>query len=119
MSKKPLKPRDRGMQPLNQVLFDYVLEDKGGYITKEFQDFGYRMAQELGDEKHKALYMKLAKEEKRPHLEQALNFVLEAPNVKSKARLFMWALSKLKKGEKIYAQKNFSASSKDNQRNIR
>ena len=51
----------------------YQLQDKGGYITQEFQDFGYRLAVELDDLKHKSLYIKMAKEEKREILEKRLN----------------------------------------------
>lgn len=79
------------------TLFDaYQLDDKGGYITQEFQDFGYRLAVDLHDMKHKSLYMKMAKTENRAWLEQALSFVIDAPNVKSRAKLFMWKLRQLK-----------------------
>ncbi|MDQ5951561.1 MAG: hypothetical protein QG639_842 [Patescibacteria group bacterium] len=74
----------------------YQLEDKGGYITQEFQDFGYRLALELGDTARTSLYMRLAKSTKRALLEQALSFVADAPNVKNKAALFMWKLKELK-----------------------
>lgn len=81
-----------------QSLFDtYTLEDKGGYITQEFQDFGYRLAVELDDLSHKSLYMRLAKKENRLLLERALSFVSDATSAKSKARLFMWKLQQLKK----------------------
>lgn len=78
----------------------YQLEDKGGYISQEFQDFGYRMTMELQDEAHKSLYMRLAKKEDRALLEQALSFVSDASNAKSKAKLFMWKLQQLKKEKK-------------------
>lgn len=94
------------MQSLGQILFDYALEDKGGYITQEFQDYGYRLAVELNDLKSKSLYIKLAKEIKRPLLEKAMAYVKEGKNVKHKGRLFMWALNKLKRGEKLYEAKN-------------
>ena len=93
---------DKGMQPLGQILFDYALEDKGGRITREFQDYGYRLAVELNDEKNKALYIKLAKEVDRPLLERTRSFVKDAENVKHKGRLFMWALTRLKKGERLH-----------------
>lgn len=83
------------------TLFDeYQLEDKGGYITQEFQDYGYRLAVSLDDLKHKSLYMRLAKSTNRVLLEQALSFVADAPNVKSKAKLFMWKLKQLKEKKK-------------------
>lgn len=87
---------DSGMQSLGGILEKYKLEDKGGYITREFQDFGYRLAMELDDEKHKSLYMRLAKTTDRGLLEKALSFVKDS-NAKSPARLFMWKLKELRK----------------------
>ena len=92
MSKKRLG----GMKSINQILLNYGLEDKGNYITQEFQDYGYRLAIELDDEKHKALYIKLAKKEDRLVLEKTRTFVLDAKNVRSKGKLFMWKLKQLK-----------------------
>lgn len=86
-------------KPLADLFADFKLEDKGGYITQEFQDFGYRLALELNDLKHKSLYIKLAKTEKRSLLESALSFVKDAHDAKSKARLFMWKLKSLKVGK--------------------
>jgi hypothetical protein len=83
-------------QPIGGIFDKYKLKDKGGYITKEFQDFGYRMALELEDASRTSLYMRLAKNTNRAVLEQALSFVADAPNVKSKSKLFMWKLKQLK-----------------------
>lgn len=74
----------------------FKLKDKGGYITREFQDFGYRLACELDDEKRASLYIKLAKTTNRAILEKARAFVIDAPKVKSKAALFLWKLRQLK-----------------------
>ena len=68
---------------------------KNKYISVEFQKYGCDLAQELGDLKHKALYIKLAKEKPRGLLETAKNFVKDAANARSKARLFMWKLKQL------------------------
>jgi hypothetical protein len=57
--------------------------------THEFQVFGDRLTQELADEPHRGLYMKLAKYEPRGLLEQALYFVRDA-SAHKKAALFMW-----------------------------
>ena len=73
-------------------------EDK--YISREFQKYGYDLAEELGDLKNKSLYIKLAKETPRGRLETARNFVKDAYNVKSKSKLFMWQLQQLKKKSK-------------------
>lgn len=89
-------PKQPGFALLGSLFQDFQLEDKGGYISQEFQDFGYRLAIELNDLKHKSLYMKLAKKEPRAMLERALSFVKDAETAKSKARLFMWKLGQLR-----------------------
>lgn len=66
------------------------------FISREFQDYGYRLAQELNDLKNKSLYMKFAKTLPRHLLEQARIFVKDATTVRSKARLFMWKLKELR-----------------------
>jgi hypothetical protein len=71
-----------------------INQDK--YISREFQKYAYDLAEELGDLKHKSLYMKLAKETPRGILESARSFVKDAANAKSKARLFMWKVKSLK-----------------------
>ncbi len=97
--KNPTKKAD--FLPLGGLFANYQLEDKGGYITQEFQDFGYRMALELDDMKHKSLYMRLAKSEPRAVLEQILSFVKDAANVQSKGRLFMWKLQQIRAERKV------------------
>ncbi len=72
------------------------LEDK--YISREFQSYGIYLAEALGDYKHKALYIRLAKTVPRAILEKALSFVKDA-NAKSKGRLFMWKMKQLKEGK--------------------
>lgn len=72
-------------------------KDEDKYISREFQKYGYDLAEELGDLEHKSLYIKLAKETPRGLLEAARNFVKDAYNVKSKPKLFMWKLSQLKR----------------------
>ena len=86
--------RTKGLQPVGDILakFDF-LKDK--YISREFQKYGYDLALELDDLKHKALYIKLAKETPRAILEQAKNFIKDT-KAKSRARLFMWKLKQIK-----------------------
>ena len=74
--------------------------DKKKYISQEWQDYAYRLAVALDDLKNKSLYMKLAKETPRAWLEEAKNFVKDAYEVKSKARLFMWKLKEIRKEKK-------------------
>lgn len=84
----------KSFSTLQDLFSDFKLEDKGGYITQEFQDFGYRLAMQLDDMKHKSLYMRMAKEVDRGLLETALSYVSDA-QARSKARLFMWKLKSL------------------------
>ncbi|MBU3957336.1 hypothetical protein KKI19_03650 [Patescibacteria group bacterium] len=93
------KDKTKGFQMIGDVLKDFDW-DKKKYISREFQDYGYRLAEELSDLKHKALYIKLAKELPRKMLEEARNFVKDASNVKNPARLFMWKLAELRKKKK-------------------
>ena len=72
------------------------LEDK--YISREFQAYGVYLAEELGDYKRVSLYIKLAKTVPRAILEKSLSFVKDA-QARSKSRLFMWKMKKLKDGE--------------------
>ncbi len=85
------------MQTIGTILKTFnPLEDK--YISREFQAYGIYLAETLGDYKHKSLYIRLAKTVPRAILERALSFVKDA-TAKSKAKLFMWKMKKLKMGE--------------------
>lgn len=85
------------MKKLSDILASRnPISDKGKYISREFQDYGLRIAHTLGDMKNKSLYIKLAKTTPRKLIEQALTFVKDANNVRSKAKLFMWKLQELK-----------------------
>jgi hypothetical protein len=66
----------------------------------EYQAYGNRLADEFGDQKHRALYIKLAKNEDRTLLERAREFVMGSPNANTKGRLFMWKLTQLKNEKK-------------------
>lgn len=88
--------KKKGFNTLGTLLDQFELEDKGGYITQEFQDFGYRLAVSLNDLKHKSLYIKMAKTIDRNILERALSFVSDASSARSKAKLFMWKVKQLK-----------------------
>lgn len=85
----------KGFSTVRDVLgrFD---KDEDKYISREFQKYGYDLAEEMGDLKNKSLYIKLAKETPRGILESARNFVKDAYNVKSRTKLFMWKLKQLK-----------------------
>lgn len=79
--------------PISDVLSKFnPTEDK--YISREFQAFGCHLAEELGDFKHTALYIKFAKTIPRAVLEKALSFVKDA-KVRNRGALFMWKLKEL------------------------
>jgi len=64
----------------------------------EFQAYGNRLAEELGDMPHRSLYIKLAKTVDRNMLEVAREYVLRSEKAVTKGKLFMWKLAELKKG---------------------
>lgn len=68
---------------------------KDKYVSREFQKYGYDLAVELNDLKHKTLYIKLAKIVPRAILEKARYFVKDS-KANSKPRLFMWKLRQLR-----------------------
>jgi DNA-3-methyladenine glycosylase len=89
--------------PISDILkrFD---KEKDKYISREFQKYGYDLAQELGDLKHKSLYIKLAKEEPRALLERIKHQVLETGKGGFLGKLFMWKL------EQAHWQKRLTSS---------
>ena len=80
---------------VGSILKKYQPKEKNKYVSREFQDFGYRLAMELEDESHKSLYIRLAKTVERGLLESARSFVIDS-QAKSKAKLFMWKLKELR-----------------------
>jgi hypothetical protein len=97
------------MKSLKQLLDDKVGVDPTSpgatlgaglnrYVSREFQDYGYRLAMELQDEAHKSLYIRLAKTVDRAILEQCRSFVLDS-NANNKGALFMWKMKELKKNK--------------------
>jgi hypothetical protein len=73
-------------------------EEQQRYITQEFQDYGYRLAVDLGEERRKAMYIKLAKTKPRDLLEKARSYVIDYPNAKNRGKLFLWKLKQLESG---------------------
>ena len=73
--------------------------------SHEFQAYGNRLAEELGDKKHRTLYIKLAKTEDRNILEEARVSVLSSRKATTKGKLFMWKVGQIKKER---AEKNIA-----------
>jgi hypothetical protein len=84
------------MKSLKQILEEKQSPEKNKYVSREYQDYGYRLAMELADEKHKSLYIKLAKETDRATMEKCRSFVIDS-QADNKGALFMWKLKQLKK----------------------
>ena len=88
----------RSMQSIKTVLKKFnPVTDK--YVSREFQTFALKLAEDLDDYEHRAVYMRLAKTVHRSILEQALSFVSDS-NAKNKGGLFMWKLKDLRAGIK-------------------
>jgi len=85
----------KGFSNLSDLLKGFQGKEEDKYISREFQNYGLELAEEFGDMKHKALYIKLAKETPRGRMEAARNFVKDADNARNKAALFMWKLKQL------------------------
>jgi len=87
--------KKQGFTSLSDILDRYEMEEDK-HISREFQQYGYDLALELGDLEHKSLYIKLAKTTPRGRMEAARNFVKDADTARNKAALFMWKLKQLK-----------------------
>lgn len=85
------------MKSLSKIIAETKFKDRPKNLSKEFQVYGVYLAESLQDTKHYSLYIKLAKEQPRGLLEEALNYTKEYYNAKNKARVFMWKLKELRK----------------------
>jgi hypothetical protein len=84
------------MKSLKDLLLEKTLNsDKRN--THEYQAYGNKLAEDLCDTSHRALYIKLAKTEDRTILERARDHVMSSEKATTKGRLFMWKLTQLKK----------------------
>lgn len=94
------------MQKISDLLTKYKVDDTDKYVSREFQKYGYDLANELGDSKRVSLYIKLAKDNPRGIIETARSFVKDAGNARSKPRLFMWKLKQLRDNSKKIKESN-------------
>jgi hypothetical protein len=81
---------------MNKEEYLKTLKERGktSRVYKDYQLLGLEIAGLLGDEKHKALYIKLAKEEDPQKLRQLAGSIAENSNVKNKGAYFMSCLKK-------------------------
>lgn len=86
---------DKGFTKIVKVFDKYDFEeDKQKRISREFQDYAYRLAVALDDIAHTPIYMRMAKTKPREILEKAKSFVIDS-NARSKAKMFMWKVRQL------------------------
>ena len=81
----------------------------------EFQAFGNRLAEELGEPHKRSLYIRLAKNEDRNLLEAAREFVLGSEKATTKGKLFIWKLTQLKKERDEQENNNVNSESAEGQ----
>ncbi len=88
-----------------------IQTSKKSRISKEYQSYGLYLTRLLNDQKHKNLYIKMAKNIERGILERAVSFISDANTVENKARLFMWKVKELRKEQKEKKQNAESVAS--------
>lgn len=85
-----------GFSSITKILDKYEIDEtKQKRISREWQDYAYRLAVALDDTAHTAIYMRIVKTTPRELVERAKGFVMDA-NAKSKGKMFMWKLKQLK-----------------------
>ena len=84
------------MKKISDALDKAAVAKRPKNISQEFQSYGVYLADELGDTKHYSLYIKLAKTLPRQVLDEALSYVKDYPNAKSRGKLFMWKVKQLR-----------------------
>ena len=80
----------------NEFVERFVKKQK--YVKHDFQNLGIELATKLYDEKHKSLYMRMAKTIPEQILRQALSFALDYPLKygNNRAKVFMWKVKDIK-----------------------
>jgi len=77
----------------NSYLKELRRRAKKSHIYRKYQLIGLEIAQALGDEKHKSLYIKLAKEGNGDKLLRLAKEVAEKKNIRNKGAYFMTTLT--------------------------
>lgn len=84
------------MKSITSALDKFKDQKRQTNNSTEHQIYGVYLGDTLSDTKHYSLYIKLAKTYPRKILEDALSYVKDYPNAKSKGKLFMWKVKELK-----------------------
>lgn len=89
-----------GFSSVSSILDKYKIdESKQKRVSREWQDYAYRLAVALDDVAHTPIYMKVVKNTPRDQVERAKSFVMDA-GARSKGKMFMWKLKQIKEEEK-------------------
>lgn len=89
-----MPPKSSSFQAIKSILGKFD-DKKDKYISREWQNYGVKLAEELNDKTRVSLYIKLARDTNRSILERARSFVKDA-SARSPAKLFMWKVAQLK-----------------------
>jgi hypothetical protein len=90
-----------GFSSMTKILDKYEIdESKQKRISREWQDYAYRLAVALNDTAHTAIYMRVVKSTPRDQVEKAKNFVMDA-GARSKGKMFMWKLKQVKEDARM------------------
>ncbi len=91
-----LKMNKIGFSSMTKILDKYEIDEtKQKRISREWQDYAYRLALALDDVAHTAIYMRIVKSNPRELVERAKSFVMDA-GARSKGKMFMWKLKQIK-----------------------
>ncbi len=89
-----------GFSSMTSILDKFEIDEtKQKRISREWQDYAYRLAVALDDTAHTPIYMRIVKSTPRELVERAKSFVMDA-NANSKGKMFMWKLKQIKDEEK-------------------
>src|SRR3989344_7956075 len=90
-----------GFNSMTNILDKYELDEtKQKRISREWQDYAYRLAVALDDTAHTPIYMRIVKSNPRELIEKAKSFVMDA-GARSKGKMFMWKLKQIKEDVRI------------------
>ena len=85
---------------MTNILDKYELDEtKQKRISREWQDYAYRLAVALDDTAHTPIYMRVVRDTPRELVERAKSFVMDA-GARSKGKMFMWKLKQIKEEER-------------------
>jgi hypothetical protein len=82
------------VEPTADYLETLKKRAKDSHVHREYQLTGLEIAEILGDEKHKSLYIRLAKNGDAQELRRLAKTVADTRNVKNKGAYFMSILSR-------------------------